>query len=73
MNLQQFQQKLRLYNMYRVFLLIEPDITTTDGSVLPDVIDLISNYTDQDLKQHTVEASIIHMRTWGEDYDIENL
>ena len=73
MTLQQFQRKLRLYDMYRVFLLVEPDLTATDGSVLPDVIDLVGNYTDPSLKQHAVESSIVHMRTWGEDYDIENL
>ena len=73
MVLQQFIRKLKIYDLQRAFILIQPDPTATDGSVLPDIIPLLDDYDKQSLQQYVVERSVEHMRKWGEDFDIENL
>ena len=73
MILQHFISKLKVYDLQRAFILIQPDVTATDGSVLPDVINLMDDYDKQHLQQYVVEQLVEHMRTWGEDYNIENI
>ena len=73
MVLQYFIHKLKVYDLQRAFILIQPDVTATDGSVLPDVINLMDDYDKQHLQQYVVEQLVEHMRTWGEDYNIENI
>ena len=73
MVLQQLIRKSKIYDLQRAFILIQPDLTTTYGSVLSDVVALLEDYDKQNLQQYVVERSVEHMRKWGEDYDIENL
>ena len=49
MVLQQLNCKLKIYDLQRKFILIQPDPTATDGSVLSDIIALLEDY---DKKNH---------------------
>ena len=73
MTLQEFFCWLKQFNTHRVFLLVIPDTTATNGSVLPDVVDLLEKNNDQNLKLKTVQDSILHMKQWGGKYDVKNL
>ena len=73
MTLKEFFRRMKQYNMHRVFILVNADTTATDGSVLPDIINLMENNNNQNLKQEVVKDSILHMKQWGGEYDVENL
>ena len=71
--LQELFRCLKQFDMHRVFLLVTPDATAINGSVLPDVVDLLEKNNDQTLKLKTVQDSILHMKQWGGEYDVKNL
>ena len=50
MVLQHFIQKLKVFNLQQSFLLIQPDPTAIDGSVLPDIINRLDNYDKNNLQ-----------------------
>ena len=73
MLLQDFEKRLKLYDMQHVFNIIKPDNTLTTGSIKPDTIDLLKKYADNATTIKKIKSSIGHYCSWGQLYDPEDL